>query len=39
MATKYKTVKQLSEQIGVSKPAITKFMTETFRSKYTKKAR
>lgn len=37
MATNYKTVKQLSDQIGVSKPAITKFMTETFRSKYTKK--
>ncbi|MCC4478089.1 hypothetical protein LMB76_07650 [Limosilactobacillus reuteri] len=37
MPAKYKTVKQLSDQIGVSKPAITKFMTETFRSKYTKK--
>lgn len=37
MAIKYKTVKELSEQLDVSKPAITKFMTETFRSKYTKK--
>lgn len=37
MAIKYKTVKELSEQLGVSKPAITKFMTEAFRSKYTKK--
>lgn len=37
MSAKYKTVKQLSDQIGVSKPAITKFMTETFRSKHTKK--
>lgn len=37
MPDKYKTVKQLSDKIGVSKPAITKFMTETFRSKYTKK--
>lgn len=33
----YKTVKELSEQLGVSKPAITKFMSSTFRSKYTKK--
>lgn len=37
MANEYKTVKELSEQLGVSKPAITKFMTETFRSKYAKK--
>jgi hypothetical protein len=37
MAKKYKTVKELSEQLDVTKPAITKFMTESFRSKYTKK--
>lgn len=36
MVNKHKTVKQLSDELGVSKPAITKYMMKTFRSKYTK---
>lgn len=37
MKTNYYTIKQIADEIGVTKPAITKYMSESFRSKYTKK--
>ncbi len=37
MKTNYYTIKQIADEIGVTKPAITKYMSKSFRSKYTKK--
>ena len=37
MKTNYYTIKQISDELGVTKPAITKYMSKSFRSKYTKK--
>lgn len=31
------TIKQIADELGVTKPAITKYMSKSFRSKYTKK--
>lgn len=37
MKTNYYTIKQIADELGVTKPAITKYMSKSFRSKYTKK--
>lgn len=37
MKTNYYTIKQIADELGVTKLAITKYMSKSFRSKYTKK--
>ncbi len=37
MTLKTYTVKQIVDEIGVTKPAVTKYMLKSFRSKYMKR--
>ncbi len=37
MTLKTYTVKQIVDEIGVTKPAVTKYMSKSFRSKYMKR--